>query len=447
MRKILACLSVLFAASSLVACGSGGPSGGGSAPPPATPTPRIQVLPASFDFGRVTSGNTSAPLEVTIRNTGTVALGVTGIGLVSTAFSVNLNGGARPCGSATPTIAAGDSCTFRVSFQPTGNGSFNGSVQIGSNDPAAPMVALPITGTSEAVTALAVRVNQVETACPGNAATAFVSVTDQGGFPVTGLGINNFRVLENATALTLTGAQHVDAAYRPLALAAVVDNSASITSQPVAFTDVKNGFTALFNEMRANDVGELIAFGSTFAVRVAFPSPSNTSNPTNKDALVAGLGVAWSGEANSLLYDSVVRAIDGAALQTAYRRAVVVATDGIDEGVTPGVRLSTNTLADVIARATSRRVPVYTIGIGTQVNATVLSDMASRTGGVFFQASTSQNLATIYQQLASLLFRNQYVLTFDQLALGQGVIGALQVNADLLNGVTGSGTGAIASCN
>jgi hypothetical protein len=38
--------------------------------------------------------------------------------------------------------------------------------------------------------------------------------------------------------------------------------------------------------------------------------------------------------------------------------------------------------------------------------------MASQTGGIFYQANASQNLATIYQQLSTLLFQRQYVLTF-----------------------------------
>ena len=49
--------------------------------------------------------------------------------------------------------------------------------------------------------------------------------------------------------------------------------------------------------------------------------------------------------------------------------------------------------------------------------------MATTTGGQYFEANTSQNLATIYQQLSSILFKNQYVLKFDQLA--KGAAGAL----------------------
>ena len=43
--------------------------------------------------------------------------------------------------------------------------------------------------------------------------------------------------------------------------------------------------------------------------------------------------------------------------------------------------------------------------------------MATETGGLFYEANTSQNLATIYQQLSSILYEKQYILKFDQLAI------------------------------
>jgi hypothetical protein len=419
-----------------------------------TPTaaPTLQVLPATFDFGRVTTGNTTPPLEVTIRNTGSAPLRVTSINLAAgsnASFALGFTAGTRPCGSSAPTVAAGDSCTFRVTFQPSGNGSFTGNVQIASNDAATPLFGLALAGASEAISAVAVRVNQVDTSCPSPSSIAYVSVVDQGGFSLSGLTTGNFVLTEGtSTNNLLLSAARIDAAYKPIAIAAVVDNSASVTAQPVTFANVKNGFADLFSNLKGNDVGELVDFGSAFRVTVPFPSPSNTNNATNKSALIAGLAVPWTGDANTLLYDSVFKAIDDTALQTAYRRAVIVATDGIDEGVTSGVPLSTHTLSEVVANAVAKKVPVFTIGIGASVNTSVLQSMATQTGGVYYQATTSQNLAAIYQQLSTLLFQNQYVLTFNQLSVGTaGTPSPLLVNVTTPNGIQGSGAGSVTSCN
>ena len=201
MRTPVAAVAAALFALAAAGCGGGGPSGssGGSQPNQGSPT--IEVLPATFDFGRVTANNTSAPLEVTIRNTGTASLSVSSIGFSaasSPAFTLSFTGGTRPCGSAAPTVAAGDSCTFRVAFQPSGNGTFSSNVQIASNAGSSPF-GLPITGVSEALSALTVRIHQVNNSCPNsNAATAYVSVVDQGGFPLLGLAANNFTLTEGS---------------------------------------------------------------------------------------------------------------------------------------------------------------------------------------------------------------------------------------------------------
>jgi hypothetical protein len=404
-------LAFVLIASSLLGCGSGGPSSGNPSPGASQQgSPSIEVLPARFDFGTITTTNVSAPLEVTIRNTGSAALQVSSIGFTSPspAFPLDFNGGARPCGSDKPNVAAGGSCTFRVEFKPTGSSAFSSGLQIASNG-GSPVV-VSISGTSQPLSALTVRISQVDNACTSGA-TAYVSVIDQGGFPLRGLAIGDFTVTDGATTTPLS-ATLLDPATRPIAIAAVLDNSGSITAQPVMYADMKNGFATLFNNMRANDVGELINFGSEYEVTVPFPSPSNTSNPTNKAALVAGLAAPWTKGPATLLYDSVYKAIDDTAAQTAYRRAVIVATDGYDDLTGGGVPASTRTADQVISYAVSKGVPVFTIGIGDSANTDVLRQMASDTGGVFYNANTSQNLATIYQQLSSLLSVNQYVLRY-----------------------------------
>ncbi len=184
-------------------------------PPPPPPSPSLQVLPATYDFGKVTSTNSPAPLEVTIKNNGNAALNVSGISFNAPAdpsFVLNPSLGTKPCASVSPAVAAGDSCTVQVSFQPSANGSFTSTLRITSNDATSPSFGLPIQGTRESVTSLLVRINQLSNACPGNLATAYVSVTDQGGFPVLGLATPpiSFTVTETGTNLPILSAAYVE---------------------------------------------------------------------------------------------------------------------------------------------------------------------------------------------------------------------------------------------
>ena len=417
MRRV-SVVPFLFAACVVGAAGcSGGGGGGGPSPAPApTPVPpppppppsttSIQVLPASFDFGKVTTNNSSAPLQVTISNTGTTPLTVSAITLGTPSgppYALAVGGGAKPCASATPTIAAADSCTVQVLFAPTTAGTFTSTLQVTSNATNTPTVSLPISGTSEQVQSLTVRINQLDNVCPGNAGTAYVSVTDQGGFTVLGLLAANFMITQGA-ALPPATVTYVDQVNKPIAIAAVMDNSGSLTKSPVAFADMKTGFSNLIGAMKPTDIAQVMKFATDYEITQPFTS--------NKTLLQTAINAPFNKGELTLLYDTVYKAVDDTALQTTFRRAVIVATDGIDEGPTVGVPLSTHTLPQVIANAQAKNVAIFTIGLGSSVNATALGQMATSTGGIFYQASASQNLATIYQQLATLLFERQYVLTF-----------------------------------
>jgi serine/threonine protein kinase len=121
------------------------------------------------------------------------------------------------------------------------------------------------------------------------------------------------------------------------------------------------------------------------------------------------------------------------------RKAVVVATDGTDNA-------STRTLADVTNNALSRNVPVFAIGIGASINRTALEQMAAGTGGVYYEANTSQNLATIYRQISSILYEKQYILKFDQLSKGAGAPSSVTVGVTS-GALGGSASSPVVSCN
>lgn len=435
MKTHIAALLV-GAALALIGCTGGGPSGGTTPALPPAGSPSLQVLPATYDFGRVTSNNVPAPLEVTIANTGNASLRVTSIELgVSPAFAIQVGGGTRPCGSTSPTVAAGESCTIHVAFQPAATGTYTSNVQIRSNDAATPTFGLPVSGSAEPVSALTVRINQLDTSCPAsNAATAYVSVTDQGGYSVLGLGLSHFSVTLGAppTSIVPNGLDYVETVYRPIALAAALDHSGSLTSQPVAFADMKKGFAEFFDRLRPTDVGAVVNFDSEVEVVQAFTS--------DRALLAAAVSAPWDKGTNTRLYDAVVRAVDETAPQANYRRVVIVATDGIDQAP------SNATLAQAIAHAKARNVAVFTVGIGGSVNAAVLQQMAEETGGLYYQANTSQNLATIYRQVSTVLFEKQYVLRFDQPERGLGTVSPLTIGVVGPTSLTGSAGTTITSC-
>ncbi|HEY5997486.1 MAG TPA: choice-of-anchor D domain-containing protein, partial [Candidatus Deferrimicrobiaceae bacterium] len=121
--------------------------------PVAAGAPALTVSPTADAFGSVTIGLSATPVVNTLTNSGTASLSVTGMTLSNTAdYSLNLNGGTKPCGAAATTLAPGASCTVAVAFSPKTAGSRPGNLTVASNDPAgADVVTLTGTGVAAAV--------------------------------------------------------------------------------------------------------------------------------------------------------------------------------------------------------------------------------------------------------------------------------------------------------
>jgi hypothetical protein len=135
-----------------------------------------------------------------------------------------------------------------------------------------------------------------------------------------------------------------------------------------------------------------------------------------------------------------LEAVDRIKVRTMDRKAVVSLTDGMDGGTTVDID-------DVIGAALVDDVPVFTVGFG-DVDAIELARLADETGGRFYWPEQSENLVAVYQQLANLLFDDQYVLTF-QSGLASDASGAVQVSVDFVkdgSGFQGSGSKISRAC-
>jgi VWFA-related protein len=401
-------------------------------------TPGLEVLPADYDFGIVTNNSSVETLETTIKNNGTGDLSVSDISLSDTTnFALNLNGGATPCGSATPTIGTGSGCTVTVDFLPSAVNTFSANLTIRSNDPTTPRYDMRLLGSKQDINAVSVKINQIE-ACPRpGLATVYASVTDQGGFPVAGLDTADFVITEAGVVKATTTAVSVDDTVT-LSVALVLDYSGSITIEPVNVAAMQNAATSFVNDLGVNDEAEIIKYGTTIEVTQPFTS--------NKTLLRAAIQSTPNVGTYSALYDAVVQAITDISTSTKARRAIIIITDGMDDDGT-GNQQSTNTINDAITDANGNGVPVFTVGLGS-AEVMILQVIADETGGTYFDSPTTANLATIYQQLADLLFTDQYILTYTS-SLADDVTGDLEVTATYTPAdpdVSGTDTKTILAC-
>ena len=113
--------------------GSGG--GGG---------PVVSLSPASLTWGKVVVGVKSGAKSVTLTNTGSATLDITSIA-ASGDFALATVAKNKACGS---TVAAGASCTIKVTFTPTKIGPLTGDVTITDNAANSPQQ-VPLSGTGK----------------------------------------------------------------------------------------------------------------------------------------------------------------------------------------------------------------------------------------------------------------------------------------------------------
>jgi len=103
--------------------------------PDAPASGSMEVRPDSRDFGRIPVGQQSAVQEFVLVNVGSGYLAISDISLSNTTdFQLDLNAGSRPCGTASPHLTEGESCTFGVLFVPASGGAKVAMVTIRTTD-------------------------------------------------------------------------------------------------------------------------------------------------------------------------------------------------------------------------------------------------------------------------------------------------------------------------
>ena len=104
--------------------------------------PAVTLTPTSLTFPKKKVGVTSAAKSITVLNSGSATLNISGIG-ISGDFALAVS--PKPCGA---TLAAGKNCKIKVTFTPTQVGTRTGAVTITDNAPNSPQQ-VPLTGTGK----------------------------------------------------------------------------------------------------------------------------------------------------------------------------------------------------------------------------------------------------------------------------------------------------------
>lgn len=251
------------------------------------------------------------------------------------------------------------------------------------------------------------RINQVDTSRFPKV-DIFATVLEDGA-PVTGLTGTDFRVREDEVEQEpLT----VEAQLSPLSVVVTVDTSGSMSKAMQAAREAAQLFV---DSLAPQDSVAVVSFNRTVQV-LANPG---TSREQAKQ-VIGGL----QARGDTALFDAIHASLDVLKGRPG-RKAVIVLSDGVDDDGT-GAVLSKRSIDESLKLAQELNVPVFTVGLGSELDEVTLQRVATQSGAAFYKAPTADQLKTLYSQLGQQL-TGQYQISYTSNLPGDGSIHTIQL--------------------
>lgn len=219
----------------------------------------------------------------------------------------------------------------------------------------------------------------------------YLTASDERGTPLKGLGRKNFSVQEDGKAMRVHEVFPLERGEEPLSVVLAIDRSGSMRGDPIR--DARQAAVDFIKEMRGIDRVGAVSFDDHVTIISRLSS--------DKGPLLKAITKITVGK-DTALNDAIMNALTLLSPFTG-RRAVVVLTDGKENR-------SKVSRKEAIDKARAIGVPVITVGLGAEVDASALKAIAGRTGGRSFFARKSSELPSLYRAIARQLI-NQYRVT------------------------------------
>lgn len=236
-----------------------------------------------------------------------------------------------------------------------------------------------------------ISISDVRSADQPNVAVS-LSLSDDHGLPVFDLSPSQVTVWENGVKQSNVDVYPYYEHLTPINAVLALDTSDSMKGK--AAQDTKDAARSFVENMAVGDQVGLVTFGKDAKLQVPLTTDPS-SLYTNIDNMKLTSGTA--------LYDSLVIAAQEANRAPA-PRVVVLMTDGANwKSLTPK--------DEAIREVKAMNVPVFTIAFGKHADKKVLEDIASSTGGKFYEATNGQALSNLFSDLSQQLHQG-YQLSY-----------------------------------
>jgi len=260
------------------------------------------ATPSSVAFGNLAVG-LNASIGVTLKNTGTASISITGSSISGAAFTMST--------LATQTLTPNQTASFNVTFTPTASGAATGTISVTNTGAGSPLnIALSGTGTQAQISANPSSVS-FGTVAEGNSNSQPITLKNNGNatltfsqISVTGTGFSQTG-LSTSTTIAAGGSTTFDAVFTPSS-ANPVTGSITLTTNgtpsPLVINLSGTGSAATFL-LRANPTS--LSFGnvndgSNSSLTTSISNNGN-SNVTISGVTVTGAGFSANGISNGTI--------------------------------------------------------------------------------------------------------------------------------------------------
>lgn len=234
--------------------------------------------------------------------------------------------------------------------------------------------------------------------------SAVFRVLDQQGRAVPGLGRADFALSEDGKPVSDF---EVRASFRDggsLAVVLLVDTSFSMLGAPLE--GAKAAARAFLDRLGPDDRVALVTFGAPAVDQAGFGPPSAITS-------IDGLRAAGY----TALYDAVNLGVAKLSAQSAKARAVIVLTDGGDDGSS----LSFDQVRQVVGSA---GLPIHGVGFQSpEFSAPPMQQLAAVSGGSYRETADPDQLATLYRQIADELVAEYRITYRSTVSAGRHTLG------------------------
>lgn len=241
---------------------------------------------------------------------------------------------------------------------------------------------------------------QVETKDFPNA-RAFCSITDQNNAPLFDFAKGNFSIAEEGKPVVVEEVKKVDNNEDTLSVVLVLDRSGSMSGSATSDLDV--AAINFVNQLGARDECEIVNFDHTVKVSQSFTTDHHLLATGITD--YADLGGATA------FFDAVGQAATDLSSRNG-RKFILAMTDGYENA-----SMTYDTLEAIKSYVNSKGLSVFIVGLGYDIDKDMLQELATDSGGRYFEATSSIELDRLYQQ-ALTQFNNEVVIKFRSLSSG-----------------------------